>query len=670
MAKISRFVFAALAAMSLLLTACGGGEEMAVQPTAAEQAAARQAFTGPAVVNAKALAAVAPSAASRHGSVVFVAETLGQTAKKAQALAVAPTGITQEELLNWAEKTYPDLFPSHQTTGIITLDGDGDGQLETIAYRYWPETGNYAGVQTLGKDVGGIYLYGTLVGNVLTRYAHTNDRGIKCLVNVEVEGCRPKVTSVTPVDGATGVDIKNVIIKASFDQRLACPPGPITGTFGAITGTFTCTNAVSTAEVVIVATTLPDNSRIAATLAGFRSAEGNFEMVAYGWSFTTRKGIVTILETKVLTVNLYGHVNGRSPASILDPTAFVVDQQVDLPKVPGYLLSSRIHVDMSRDVAYVGAGMTFVLYRFNPKTGEVLPAISIEDSVHWNERSHGIQGITGSTSEVCVATGVSSRQSQYEWRNRLICFNPDTGARTFTSATDFLGTVAEIPTAALYSTTRQKYYVLMAAEGCRQTEGENGNGRDGYCAGSVGRLIEINATTKARERSWNVGSMPLNARFVGDKIYVLKSGDRGLTIIDLTKQPAEVGAVKSVDWTRLFGKYAYPVDIEMDEAKGVYYVSDWLNSVRVMSLATNEQIGTIALPAGRVPRAMRMVAGNLWVLAPLRDIFYSDAQTAYVINTTSRAVTRSITGIGGPTSNSGNGSIPWDLAVYERTEVR
>lgn len=670
--NFSRFFAALAAGVILTLAGCGGGEEMTVQPTATEEAAARQAFNGPAISQPTVLnpgeahkrTLLASTASEKKGPwATFTAEALGTTVKAGTAqAALAPTEYTNAALLDWAQSVYPELFPGTPLVFDDVVAPDGNHYYA----RYYAVTQNYVGVCLGGGAntciVGGAYGLGPYTVGALTYFGHKD--AYKCLVNAE--WCRPKVTSVTPADGATGVEIKNVAIKVNFDRRLSnCPENPITGTFGAINGTLTCVNAASTATVTITATTLPDNSRITATLSGFRGAEGEVEMAAHIWSFTTRKGIVTVLETKVLTTNLFGHLNGMSPASILDPVTFAVSQRINLPKVPGYLLPSHIHVDVTRDVAYVGTGFGFVLYRFNPKTGEVLPAISIEDPVHWNERAHGVQGIAGSTNEVCIVTGRWNYQSQYAWRNRLICFHPDTGAQTFVSATDFLGTVTEIPTKLLYAPSRQKYYVLMATEGCLQGEEAGGNSRDGYCAGSAGRLVEINATTKARERSWLVGSMPLAAKLIGDRLYVLKSGDRGATIVNLTS-----GATQSVDWSGIFGKYAYPVDIEMDEAKGVYYVSDWLNSVRIMSLATNQQVGAVTLPAGRVPRSLRMVAGNLWVLAPLRDIFYTDAQSAYIINTNTRTVTQTITEIGGATLNDGNGGVPWDLAVYERTEVR
>ena len=52
--------------------------------------------------------------------------------------AAADTSSDTEILLNWAERTYPQYFPTHQVTQTIN----------PWLYRYYPETGIYAGVNS------------------------------------------------------------------------------------------------------------------------------------------------------------------------------------------------------------------------------------------------------------------------------------------------------------------------------------------------------------------------------------------------------------------------------------------------------------------------------------------------------------------------------------------
>lgn len=67
-------------------------------------------------------------------------------------LAYADTASDSERLFNWAESTYPDFFPNHQTTQNI----------EPWLFRHYPDTGIYAGVN---KNDNGVYLLGGPWGN-------------------------------------------------------------------------------------------------------------------------------------------------------------------------------------------------------------------------------------------------------------------------------------------------------------------------------------------------------------------------------------------------------------------------------------------------------------------------------------------------------------------------
>lgn len=668
--NFSRFFAALAAVLTFTLTACGGGEEMVSQET--HDQAARRAFTGQVIANPQALdlshvkpqkrAMAAPVAAlSQNGfRAVFTAENLNQqTARKVSASAAAtlPTGITPDELMDWAEQVFPTLFPSHQITASATLDGDGDKEMETYAFRRWPETDNHVGVRTDGKDVKGVYLYGPFTNYQIMRYAHIDDRAIKCRVNVEVVGCQPQVTSVTPADGATGVELKNVAIKAVFDQRLACPEAPITGTFGIITGTLTCANGVADATVTIRATTLPDNSLITASLSGFLSEDLIAAMIPETWSFATRKGVVVVLETKVLSVNLAAWSGGTTEsASIIDPIVNTV-KRVKLAAVPGYLFPSQVTVDQKNGVSYVGAEYgTYVLHRFDVKTGLALPAYRIDAETDQAQGIHGI-AVTDS-SAVYIVTGRWGAQTTS--RGKLIGWNAD-GARIFTSPTDFVAGPDQTPVKILYSKVRNKFYVLAAANSGLIEDTISGSFfglRDGYAAGTVSTLIEIDATTHEKGRTWNnIGSMTLDMAFVENeaKLLIVASGDRKLKTVDLGSS----GTVTSVDWSALFGQYSYPTNILPDEEKGVYYVSDWYDSVRVMSLSTHQQVGRIVI-SGSTPRGLTIANGDLWVAAPRESVWYTGGQKTYVIDRNTRTIKRSIV----------TGDEPWNLVTYQRTEVQ
>lgn len=66
-------------------------------------------------------------------------------------LAISSTADDAETLLNWAEQTYPEFFPSHQATQNI----------EPWLFRHYPESDVYAGVN---QNDNGVYVLGGVWG--------------------------------------------------------------------------------------------------------------------------------------------------------------------------------------------------------------------------------------------------------------------------------------------------------------------------------------------------------------------------------------------------------------------------------------------------------------------------------------------------------------------------
>lgn len=120
----------ALAAATVFLAGCGGGsDEAASTSTASTPAAAAAQFR--------------TTLAAQGGTKV--------------AAAVSPAQAA-EQLLNFAEATFPSLFPTHQATGT----------LDPFLFRYYPQTGIYVGVVVkagMGFTLDGVYLLGGPFGN-------------------------------------------------------------------------------------------------------------------------------------------------------------------------------------------------------------------------------------------------------------------------------------------------------------------------------------------------------------------------------------------------------------------------------------------------------------------------------------------------------------------------
>jgi len=92
----------------------------------------------------------------------------GQVAQIAQftpSAAAASSALTPDQLMDWAESRYPDLFPASGKTA---------GYSAPYQYRHYAGTDNYLGVSTGAADVA-IYLYGPVAGWQVTRVAALAD---------------------------------------------------------------------------------------------------------------------------------------------------------------------------------------------------------------------------------------------------------------------------------------------------------------------------------------------------------------------------------------------------------------------------------------------------------------------------------------------------------------
>lgn len=647
MASVIRSLTAALAAGSLvLLGACSGGDEI---PQAQAQSASPevvQALSGPATVSTmsfdgqpreRAQALSVPVVKSQPKFVL--AEGAVVTEARSQKLATATSDLMSREaqidmLYNWAEQTYSDIFPSHEVTRLLEAGG--------VSYqvRHYAALDNYVGVTPDGQ----VYGYGSFTGYALVSYGHI------CSFSVMTDSCRPKVVvaEVLPVDGATSVPTAGTKFKVPLTPAVACPNRPLTVSFGLGTGVLTCTTAGDTSTVTITPDAeLPSGALITATLAGFTDVTGNVVMEPFTWSFTTVKATPVV---KVLTANWNGYDTGA--VSVIDPATKVVSR-VMLEKVPGYLMSVHIDVDASRKLAYIGAQGTFVLHRVSPVTGQALQPFAIDPTNP--TLVHGIRGIAHDATQVCLVTGIPGNQAQYYGRNRVVCFNPVSGTPVFTSPTDFLGGQTLFPQKLLYSPVHKKFYVLMATEAGLYVETiGGGTGRDGFAPGTLGLVVEVDALTYQKGRVWTVGSMPIDGEVQGSVLRVINAGSKSLSKIDLA--PGNTSVV-TVDWKNSFTGLTNPTGIKIDTEKGVYYVPDWVDSVRVMSLATDQQVGRIII--GDVPWGMGLAAGSLWVAAPKKLIWDPIGDSVYEIDRDKREIKDTLTNVG---------DMPHGIGIYDTTQ--
>ncbi len=647
MASVIRSLSAALAAGFLvLLGACSGEDETSTQVQTSASVEFVQALSGPVTVStmsfdgqprekAQALSVPVTKLQPRF----LLTEGAVATEARSQRLATATSDKTllasqTDNLFDWAEKTYPELFPTHEVTYPLSAGG------VNYSVRRYEALDNYVGVTPDGQ----VYGYGAYTGYGIINYGHI------CSFPVMTDSCRPKVVvaEVQPVDGATNVPTAGTKFKVPFEPAVACPNRPVSVSFGLGTGVLTCTTAGDTSTVTITPDAeLPSGALITATLAGFTDVTGNVVMEPFTWSFTTVKATPVV---KVLTANWNGYNTGA--VSVIDPATKVVSR-VMLEKVPGYLMSVHIDVDASRKLAYIGAQGTFVLHRVSPVTGQALQPFAIDPTNP--TLVHGIRGIAHDATQVCLVTGIPGNQAQYYGRNRVVCFNPVSGAPVFTSPTDFLGGQTLFPQKFLYSPAHKKFYVLMATEAGLYVETiGGGTGRDGFAPGTLGLVVELDALTHQKGRVWTVGSMPIDGEVQGNVLRVINAGGKSLSKIDLA--PGNTPVV-TVDWKSSFIGLTNPTGIKIDSEKGVYYVPDWVDSVRVMSLATDQQIGRIII--GDVPWGMGLAAGSLWVAAPKKLIWDPTGDSVYEIDRDKREIKNTLTNVG---------DMPHGIGIYDTTQ--
>ena len=133
--------------------------------------------------------------------------------QSAEGAAASAPALTVTELLDWAERQYPELFPGHQ----------GDLQSPPYVYRYYAATGNYVGasgtdVYLLGPASGGVLLFvGTMADFAplvyATRYAFTDAQAARFLAQA----------TLAPTD-ADIARVRALGYEAWLDEEFAKPP--------------------------------------------------------------------------------------------------------------------------------------------------------------------------------------------------------------------------------------------------------------------------------------------------------------------------------------------------------------------------------------------------------------------------------------------------------------
>ncbi len=455
----------------------------------------------------------------------------------------------------------------------------------------------------------------------------------------------PTVVSVIPTSGAT-IPVGQVFT-LTFSEAIACPQAVTEGSFGAITGSAACISSNTAGKGVITvvpAAPLYFDTQYTLTLSGFKDLAGNVG-VPYASSFTTEK-LPGVSGRKIFVANDLGNTSGANGSvTLIDGVTQTITERVTFPSAPGYFGSTYLDIDAGTGTVYSASRATFVLHRFELATGKVLPSLVL-DPTEQPGYIHGIYGLAHSDKAVCVTLGRPGfPNASYYWHNKMECFDRATGKRVFLSAVDFVAGSGQAPVKLLYSAKRGTFYAVAADESSLLASQvlDGYKVRPGFGPGTSGRVTEIDATTYQVTRTWTIGSAPNDAAFRGDKLYVVNAGDKSLSIIDLAATDT-TKAVATVTWGAAYGPYENPLGIAIDEASGVYYLSDYLTSVRKYSLTDNREIGRIVL--GSETEAVTIIGGKLWVTSLLDYPADTLLNTVYVVDLGTDTVERTFPAIG------------------------
>lgn len=618
MASVYRSLSAALAAGLLaLLGACSGGGETPQTQAQTVDPVIVQAFSGSAVTAREKILAVATPAPKSGFSLTADIKLAGTVSaeeraqKQATASAVLPLATKAANVLNWAEAQagLKQYFPNPQVSQDICI---AEG---CFTYRLYPETGNIVGIKMDGPDAGGIYLYGTYVGNVLTRYAHVDDSTFRCIA--DVDSCRPTVTSTTPQNGAVDVSAKGTVVNFTFSEPINCAGIDGTGEVGSdvkVIVTISCRSASRTVTITPMDNRWPFGIEARLTISGVQNLAG-YPSLPVEVAFKTKP----VQVTPAFYVGDAALANGANAVHVVNPDTGLVIQEVAFPAVPSFLLAHRMVADPLSGQMLVIPWSTSQLYGVDLENHQVLAA---DMNPALPKTRYITEGVFLNGANACTAYAFSITGTILSPSNQLACWNRTTKTPVPLTAKNFLA--EELMRTLRIDLVGEKLYVLNGLH----TAYDNSDFL--WLPGTPGELRVLNPTTFALERKVAVGSVPVDfAVHPSGDIWVLNGGDKSLSVVHPNG---------TVDTQVLSGfnenPYQRPTNIILDVAKNHVYITDGYQNLVVYDLTTRREVRRI--PLGTIyssPRGMVIRGDELYVVIANRGSVMKVNRDTFTVST-------------------------------------
>ncbi|MFA9262775.1 MAG: Ig-like domain-containing protein [Undibacterium sp.] len=430
----------------------------------------------------------------------------------------------------------------------------------------------------------------------------------------------PKVMSVTPANGATGV-IPTTKVEATYDEALKCDG--VTGQTVQIAGvdaTVAC-DSVAKKMSLTPKSALPADTMVTATLPAATDMSGNKGLPV---SVTFKTAAPVAVNPKFYVGNLPA-VDGSNAVTVVDMTTGSM-KAINFPAVPSVIAIINAAVDTTALEAYFAGSSGYQLYVVDVATDTLKSLIKFDPTPG---ASHQVFGMQLVGTDICLAMSGSTPVGFSQ--NRLRCWSRSSHLPTFEGANNSLAAEPMFTTGLKYAAApANKLYAVSALRSTIV------GGNPVYPAGTPGVLTVVNPSGYAVEQTFSVGSVPvaLDVHPTTGDVYVANAGDKNVSIVNPATGRTEV---MGLGFTRTQQR---PESLVLAPAKDQVFVSDGESKVYVYSLTTRREVAQFSVGVGTsIPKRLAILGNELWVTCSSGMIVVVNLDTLSVSRTVSVGLT-------------------------------